>query len=193
MGCGDGEPHAIPASQPSAGKEWDVVRSVVVEAQRMDDLVVTVEGDQVLHRWDYQATPPSVVGVIKMREAGEEVSVLRFPREVLASKQVGLGEPAGRSVEVVEGRWREKVQEPLQVPCSHYHQGHFFQQLLCFRRVSCHHLKAMDRLRSIGYSYTRKYKVGAQRSRITFSALESIKESIILLPFRCWEASFVDK
>ena len=104
MGCGDGEPHATPAFQPSAGKEWDVVRSAVVVAQRMDDLVVTVEGDQVLHQWDYQATPPSVVGVIKVREAGQEVSVLRFPREVLASKQVGPGEPAGKSVEAVEAQ-----------------------------------------------------------------------------------------
>jgi hypothetical protein len=49
-GCENDEPDVIPAFQPWVGMEWDVVQLAAAGEHQTGDLVVTVEGDQVLPR-----------------------------------------------------------------------------------------------------------------------------------------------
>lgn len=98
MDCGSEEPHGIPAFRPSVGREWDVVRSVAVEAHQTDGLVATVEGDPGLPRRDYLVFLLSFAGIMgRGKEAGEGVWASRFPRELLAPEQDGPGEPVAKS------------------------------------------------------------------------------------------------
>jgi hypothetical protein len=78
-GCENEEPHVIPAFQPWAGREWDVVQLVAAGEHQTGDLVVTVEGDPVLPRRDYLVSLLSFAGVTEIGETGE-VSARGFLR-----------------------------------------------------------------------------------------------------------------